>query len=510
MQLYKKIEKVHVSELCFYLFFGLLFWVKGAGFYDGQKIFNLLFVAAVLFWCGKMALTNFSKAEWVALIAILGISTIVYLNTREKGILLCSMMILAMKNMDIQKVMRTALWAYALSFVPMTVLTSSHLMYSPSKIHLRPIFGYMIRWGLGYVHPNVAHVSYLIFSMLVVYARKEKVSWKECFVLMVGNVFVFIFTVSQTGCLVTTLFLGLIFYRILRKEFCKVEYVAGMLVFPASLIVSLVFPVVLKGRMFDIFNKLLNTRLRLSQIFLTGGNLSLLGKKIEITNNISMDNSFVFAFMNYGILAFILLMVGILWMMITYVKEKRDIELIIVICIIIAGITEPFLFNSSFKNIMLLFIGESIFRRKEKEMGILSSLDKILDLPLYKLSFDKGLHSIKKQHVIKALVAGMVAAVIVTGVYAYAGEVPTTYIARRENCQVFEQESIFLTEEDVKNLDDSVRVMDYKDSQTEMIEFTGLGNIEYARGIISSFVYSYVAVLFLLFLVFCGKMNKFK
>ena len=140
-----------------------------------------------------MALTKFDKKEWIILSGTLVISGLVYLNSREKGILLCVMMIFSMKNMDIKKVMWAALWAYCLSFVPMVVFTSVHWIDSPSKIHLRPIFGYMIRWGLGYVHPNVAHVSYLIFSMLTVYVRKEKISWKECVALMAGNIFVFLF-----------------------------------------------------------------------------------------------------------------------------------------------------------------------------------------------------------------------------------------------------------------------------------------------------------------------------
>lgn len=510
MQLDKRLEKVSVSEICFYIFFMLLFWVKGAGFYDGQLIFNLCFVMAVMFWGAKMALTKFSKKEWILLLGTLAISGMVYLNSREKGILLCVMMIFAMKNMNIKKVMRAALWAYYFSFVPMAVLTSVHLIDSPSKIHLRPIFGYMIRWGLGYVHPNVAHVSYFIFSMLIVYMRKEKISWKECTALMAGNIFVFLFTVSQTGFLITSLFLMLIFYKIIRCNFYKWEYVLAVLVLPVSLIISLVFPVVLKGKAFDIVNKLLNTRLNLSRIFLTGGNITLFGKVIETTSNITMDNSFVFAFMTYGIVIFVFLMLGVFALVCSYTKEKKDIELIIVICILIAGITEPFLFNSSFKNIMLLLLGEWLLRKKENEVGIFSRLDKKMNLTIYRISFEKAVKFSKKKDVVKVCFAGGVVAVVSIVIYVMMAKVPSVYIAPRANCQVFEQESIYLTEEDVKNSEDFVRIMDYKDSETEMIEFTGLGTIEYIRGIICCLVYGYAVAVFLLFLLFCGKINKFK
>ena len=473
--------------------------------YDGQRLFTLFTGLAGLFWLGKMALTKFSVKESIALFVILAMAGIVYLNTREKGILFCVMLILGMKQMELKKVMRLALWVYGLSFIPMAVLTSGHLIYSPSKIHMRPVLGYVIRWGLGYVHPNVAHVSYLVFSMLVVYVRKDKLSWKDCLLLMVGNVWVFIFTVSQTGLLMTTLFLAMICYYLLRKKLGRLEYGVVLIALPACIILSLVCPLVLKGRAFDLVNSLLNTRLYLSRLYLTEERITLFGKTMEITSsNITMDNSFVFAFMTYGIIPFSLLMLGAMWTIVRFVKEKKNIELIIILGVLGAGLTEPFLFNTSFKNPLLLFMGACLLRDRLHQGEAAYQFNRRINLVLPTCPF-KGewKRAVKKKEVRRMAAAALLVGVIFAGAYGLTKHVPTTYIAPRVNCQVFEQESIFLDEEEVKSLGQDVLVMDYQDADTEMVEFSGnIGRIEYMRGIITTFVYGSAVVFILVFFLY--------
>lgn len=45
--------------------------------------------------------------------------------------------------------------------------------------------------------------------------------------------------------------------------------------------------------------------------------------------------------------------------------KQRTRELIILICFLGAGWTEPLLFNTSFKNVTLIFLGSLIFLQKE-------------------------------------------------------------------------------------------------------------------------------------------------
>ena len=48
-------------------------------------------------------------------------------------------------------------------------------------------------------------------------------------------------------------------------------------------------------------------------------------------------------------------------------KEQRGIELLMVFALLAAGLTEPFLFNTSYKNISLLLLGAYLFGRGKPE-----------------------------------------------------------------------------------------------------------------------------------------------
>ena len=46
-----------------------------------------------------------------------------------------------------------------------------------------------------------------------------------------------------------------------------------------------------------------------------------------------------------------------------FTKENKKAELAIIIGMLIAGITEPYLFNLSFKNLILVFAGNLLYKK---------------------------------------------------------------------------------------------------------------------------------------------------
>lgn len=61
--------------------------------------------------------------------------------------------------------------------------------------------------------------------------------------------------------------------------------------------------------------------------------------------------------MTYGAVVFVLLMIAYFFTIRNLIKENRRKELAITLGFLIAGISEPFLFNTSFKNVSLIFVG---------------------------------------------------------------------------------------------------------------------------------------------------------
>ena len=153
-------NKIFLSEICYYIFFVLLLVAKGAGLYDGQAVFKLFLVIAMLFWSAKMILTAYTIRELVTVSLLLVLGGIVYLVSGEKGALLYIMMVTGLKNIPVKRVFTVGIASWGLVFTANVWIHAVGLLEGPFKVHDKFGLGMVIRWGLGYSHPNVLHVSY--------------------------------------------------------------------------------------------------------------------------------------------------------------------------------------------------------------------------------------------------------------------------------------------------------------------------------------------------------------
>ncbi len=354
--------KVKIPELCYYIFFAALLFAKGIGLYDGQALFKVILVFAGICWLIKAIFTKYTFKELIVAGLLLMLGVITYTVSGDKGLLLYIMMITGAKNISVKRLFRVGLVTWIISFGGTFILTAVHFVESPFKVHEK-MGELIIRWGLGASHPNVLHVSYLLLCMFVVYVLSEKIDFKWLFLLMAGNLYTFLYSVSFTGFAAVSAYLFLCGYWILRKDIGILENILIKTGALFCVLISMAAPLLLKGRAFDILNKLLNTRLRLSRIFLTEYPFSLFGRKVAdiVTYSATMDCSYVYGYVIYGVIAFTLLVLGYGMIIHKYCKEKRGTELCIILACLIAGITEPFLFNTSFKNISFVFLAELIY-----------------------------------------------------------------------------------------------------------------------------------------------------
>lgn len=148
-------------------------------------------------------------------------------------------------------------------------------------VHSKLGLGHIIRWSLGYPHPNVLHISYVILLAFFFYLanlnRKQLIIATA--LLYGGNFYIFLYSVSYTGLILTTVYLLANLYFNLRKEFTRGEKVLIQCIYPVCALLSVLGPVLIKGKLFDIFNKMMNTRWNLSRYFLTEQRISLFGTR---------------------------------------------------------------------------------------------------------------------------------------------------------------------------------------------------------------------------------------
>lgn len=474
---------VSLQELLYYAFFGCLLFAKGIGLYEGMAAFNICIVLALAFIGIKFLLTDYTVREWAGIILIMLCSLAAYLKTGEKAVIITCLTVLAIKNVPLKRIITIAFTVWTVTFYSMLII---HLLGWKEEIvlaHNKFGLGFILRHSLGFPHPNVLHISFVIWMALFLYltpmTRRQLI--KASVFLFLENLFIFAYSVSITGFLLAILYLGMNFYFAVRKEFRAVEKLLIQSILPLCILVSVIPPLFFKGRLYEIVDKLLNTRLKIWKYYLTTFMPGLFGTKVWSPSyeELSMDCSYLYLLYYYGIILFVLIMGLFGYVIWKYTKENNRKELAIILGMLIAGITEPYLFNFSFKNIILLFAGEVLFellkKREGKKITVLPAADReIVIRKPQKLCcrLKKVKHVIchrngksKMLTVVCAIAAGVFAAVLAGTMYRE----PERIYVRSERCDYVKGDGITLDEIPEENC----LVYGYTDSDTRFYGFDG-------------------------------------
>ena len=488
--------KITISEILYICFFCLMLFAKGLGLYDGQILYKLFFLAGMGLVALKMCITGHTVKEW-GIIGILGLlAVLVYLNSREKGILVVFSTILSMKGVSKERIFRVGMLVWGITMSGNVLYHLLNLDSSGYKVHEKLGLGHIFRWDLGFSHPNVLHISYLMLCGFIIYNLDRKYNWKHAVGLMLGNLFIFLYSVSYTGIMAVTLYLGISWYINIRENLNKLEYILLELVFPVCVLLSLLSPILLPEKIFNIANKIFSNRLILSEYYLVPEKMTLFGSNLEniTTHVLTMDNAYVFSLVIYGMVFFSIMVVSYLLLNHWCAKEKRKKDLALISCFMIAGITEPFLFNTSFKNLTLLLLGDFLFGvlrhngEEQKEWAIFIEGNKELCFRELKLTqfIDKIVlvwEREKKRILLIAIGCGLGAGII----YGANREMPKGYIMPRIHVDIVSDETWYLQNADEPQYKD-MKILDYRDSETRMQIFDGnIIVVEYIRECVTVF-----------------------
>ena len=364
----KTIISVRANELFYYLFFVIMVIVKGTGMYEGMKLYTLGLFFAMLCLGIKLVIDRYTVGEAVIVGMLIGLGLAIYHYSGETAALIYIGMAVGMKNIPIRRIFTIGGLAWGGCFLGRAVLAMSGIRRGMVLVHEKLGLGPLLRWSFGYPHPNVMHITYTVLAAFALYLfkpqKKKMYIWLA--VLMLGNCIIFCYAFSFTGFLLTTFLLLLYFYFGIRNRITRIEKIFILAIFPACILFAVVLPLAMEKGCFlnfmdDFMNDLFNTRFLASRVYIYEG-LSLFGKDFSGSDiTFALDSSYVYLLVKEGMVFFILLVIGYEGMIIRMLKENRRTELAIVLAFLIAGISEPFLFNTSFKNITFLFLGYYLF-----------------------------------------------------------------------------------------------------------------------------------------------------
>lgn len=477
----KRYEKtITMQEACFYGFFILLSLAKGLGFYEGQKLFYLLVIPGLALGFLKILLTPYTKRQAVLQVLLLALVAVVYYESRQIAIFFVALTVLGMKDISVKKVFHIALWVWAVCAIALSAVSFFFLEHTVYRVHAKMGLGHIFRWSLGFTHPNILHITYLMLCALIIFTMEERYGWKAYLLLMLGNFLVFFYSVSYTGFGIVAVLLTGGLYIKLRPRFCFVEKILANLVLPVCLFLSFVMPFYLSWNPYSgivqKINFMLNTRIWLAEQFLKSEYRSLFGADVSkvVKSSMTLDNSYVWCYINYGLVFTVIIIAGYFALLFYDTHKQRTLELVILVCFLGAGWTEQLLFNTSFKNITLLFLGALLFLQKEgeQEYCLLSGLTEKwgqVAVPLAKLPDQAFLRvrAVCRAH--RGRVLCMTAAGMVLGglLCALLYREPEGYVVQRFYTDGLEETSVYLDSEDDPDYE-GYRVMNYKDAETPM------------------------------------------
>jgi len=516
----KSIDVVNISlsEMFYYLFWIIMLFAKGTGLYEGMRQYNICLVLAMFCLGLKLLFTKYKVADFAWMIPLILFGGWIYLHSKDQSAFILVAVMIGLKEIKLSRVFKIGALVWGGCFVYMILRTFAGGSTGPILAHDKLGLGPILRWSLGYTHPNVLHITYVVLAAFILYLwniKPGRKQWKITMWLMLGNMYIFMYSVSFTGFLLMTLLLVFNLYLTSERKVRKIERIALQCILPVCVIFSLIGPMILDGNgyLFQIINHALNNRYSATRIYIQELGLSLWGIDVPSLYGFAIDCSYTEALLSYGCVFFVILVTGYMFTIHHMVQKGLWKELAIMLSLLVAGVSEPFLFNASFKNITVLFIGSYLFEVVEnsgklnavsfwkKEIFLFSGKDKKLSFRIGKIKniCSESIVSICNNKV-KLICISLLAFLIFSGIGAKFAYQPDSIYIGVGSTDCGKREEKYLNMQELEEGFNSL-VYEYPGKEKPMYEFSGnMVTIEYIRKIISCGVWGGGALTLLIFI----------
>ena len=355
----KKIQ----SQKLFLLFLYINVFFKGIGMSSDDVLYIAVLIFGIFTLFFKIASDNFNRNEllYFAITLCIGLGT--FLVGSKTTLLLSCMCIVGMKNIDVDKTFKGM---YKIRFITFIIVITLALLgiLENDVIYMWRSGGYDTRYTLGFGHPNTLHLAFFILASLYIYNKYEKLKIMDYLIVILFNLFIFSYSYSRTGFIVTSL---LVFITILSKNkyLKKVINQMPIYIFIGAIMITFM-TAYLYGKIpiMSTLDQLLNGRIAYSSYYLNTYKLTLFGSNTTIDANAIFDNGYLYIYTQFGLLGFLLIVSWIIKICKKTVIDKNTKRAVLIICYLIYVFTESFAPNI-FMNIILLFVADNIFEKKE-------------------------------------------------------------------------------------------------------------------------------------------------
>ena len=192
-----------MQELLFYAYFAIMLAIKGFGLTAGP-VYQAGFLAASLLAVLNILLSTYTKKEAGLVFGMLALTGVSFLQTGDYSVIIYSLLILSLKGIRQERVMKLAATVWTPVFLFQILTQLLNLRTRDFVVHSKYHLGYAVRWALGYTHPNVLQITYVVtLSYLLYCLHGERLKAGKFLLLMLASAFgaayFFLYSLSLTG-----------------------------------------------------------------------------------------------------------------------------------------------------------------------------------------------------------------------------------------------------------------------------------------------------------------------
>lgn len=326
---------------CFYLFSVVLLSTLGMGASDVPYILTV--AIGGVFALTRILTSKYDPRWFLSTLLLLLLASVEFAISKRFTLFLTVLLLVGAKDMNI----KTILYAFLLAKIIGLLLMFLLVVVGIFKIEIYQYYkmateSFVQRVTVNGAATNVLHLSMLSIIFLVFYLKKGHLSYMLYIAFLFLNMVFEQITHSFLGLFLGTGGLFLFFVLQHSKKIRDLFIRLSIYLLPVIMLFSFGTAILYGSSPFvSVLDRIFQGRISYNHYFLTSTSPSLFGHGM-LTAEGNFDNSFVFVFVAYGLIAFILLF-GSMQLIVKRLKETRDwVSLAFVILYMIAGLSESF------------------------------------------------------------------------------------------------------------------------------------------------------------------------
>lgn len=379
--------KIRLSELSCKMYYAALAIVIVANILFVESTIDVLFSVDRGIWLGmcenicwvllifrSVILEKYDYKEVLRLAFLLGLAVVSMILSGGSHLLLNSILfIIASKNIDFRKIVKTVLYSniFGVCFTLLLAVTGQIKANAVSLIYdgTRTV----TRFSMGFSQPNYLGAHLFVICLCIAFITFNKMSIKTIVLLLVLDAFVYMTCYSRTNCILIIAIL-LVSALVNRGELVRLnghKFIEHTLkAFPVIIFfIVMLCTVFYNDNLLGSINELMSNRLRYAHEYFLNYGFSFLGQPVDFSEirirSYTIDCAYVYLAIRFGIIWALLFPLSFS----AICKKAFDADRLDVVALIATvtlwAVSETYYFRIQY-NFVLLLIGVFLFNRGEK------------------------------------------------------------------------------------------------------------------------------------------------